>query len=525
MNSDNKFVRSLIENAKQGNNAAIEQLFQMNLGKIYAFVLRLTANKSLAESITKETFIEAWKKINLVRSDSSFLKWLSAIAVYQTIDTIRSKSHKQKKVQTELREFESKDEIDKYILTLPDQERMIFVLNKIEGYTIDEISDMMGIKKDQVRVHLDIAITKLIDNEPSLSNESVMNEKISKVIPELQPSVEVRNSIFSYMMNVKIREQREQERIAEALAEKEKPVEEKEEIPVEKDKPTKKEEIKPPNKMKLKMKLNFDIIKKVVYTIIGLIAIVAVYIFLTSLSSGWKIISFTGQPKIDQNIISKDDRIAHKQVIETDGNSSLTVMMDDLGRLFIDSSTIVSRTSNSHEIKLDKGHLRKFEGKASDVLTVITPLAKLTEMYKGSAFRLQVDYNQSCILSVESGWVIISIKEFDSYVPKNFNCLITKGKYAIPYSPDSSPQLISMLENFTGSNDPSVGTILSLITKKESLPLWHILQLVSTENRNIAFERLNELIPVPSGVTKEGILALNKTMLLDWLQEIELKMD
>ena len=88
MSSDNKFVRSLIENAKQGNNAAIEQLFQLNLGKIYAFALRLTANKATAETITKETFIEAWKKINLVRSDASFLKWLCAITVYQTIDAL-----------------------------------------------------------------------------------------------------------------------------------------------------------------------------------------------------------------------------------------------------------------------------------------------------------------------------------------------------------------------------------------------------------------------------------------------------
>ena len=115
MSSDNKFVRSLIENAKQGNNAAVEQLFQMNLGKIYAFALRLTANKSLAETITKETFIEAWKKINLVRSDSSFLRWLSAITVYQTINSLRSKNQIQKKDKTDLRELESKDMLDKYI--------------------------------------------------------------------------------------------------------------------------------------------------------------------------------------------------------------------------------------------------------------------------------------------------------------------------------------------------------------------------------------------------------------------------
>lgn len=63
------------------------------------------------------------------------------------------------------------------------------------------------------------------------------------------------------------------------------------------------------------------------------------------------------------------------------------------------------------------------------------------------------------------------------------------------------------------------------MTTKETLSLWHIIQLISTENRSIAFDRLNQLVPTPAGVTKAGILALNKTMLLDWRQEIELKMD
>jgi hypothetical protein len=82
-----------------------------------------------------------------------------------------------------------------------------------------------------------------------------------------------------------------------------------------------------------------------------------------------------------------------------------------------------------------------------------------------------------------------------------------------------------LLENFTGINDPSIGTILSLITKNESLSLWHILQLVSSENRFIVFDRLNDFISAPSDVTKEGIQALNKDMILQWRREIELKMD
>lgn len=521
MSTDNKFVRSLIENAKQGNNAAIEQLFQMNLGKTYAFALRLTANKSLAELITKDTFIEAWKKINLVRSDSSFLRWLNAITVYQTIDAIRNKKSKNKVDHLELRELESKSELDKYILSLPDQERMIFVLNKVEGYSLDEISDMMGIKKDQVNTHLNIAIEKISENIPSIKDETVMKEQLSKLQPELQPSAQVRDGIFSYIMDEKIREQKEQEKIAAALAEKEKKESDQEDQDLKKDLEPEQIETKP----KKEFKINTELIKKILYGVVLLVVLAAAYKIITSPSGGWEVVSLTGQPKLDNNSMDKDDSFTAEGKIETDGNSSATFMIPEIGRLLFDVQTLAERTTNNNEIKLNEGQIKKYEGDASDILTVITPLAKFTELYKGGAFRLNVAEDGTCKLLVESGWMIVKIKEFESYVPKSFGCLIMRGKYAIPYPLDSPPQLISLLENFTGANDPSIGTILSLMTKKESLSLWHIIQLISTENRSIAFDRLNELVPIPAGVTKEGILALNKNMLLDWRQEIELKMD
>ena len=321
-------------------------------------------------------------------------------------------------------------------------------------------------------------------------------------------------------MDVKLREQKEQEKIADALAEKEKQDQSGEEFREEKENFIDEEEAP-----KKKFTFNVGLIKKIAYTLAGLVVIVGAYIIYNSLSVGWEVIQLSGQPKLNNSTMNKNDGFNSEGTIETDRNSSVTLSVPDIGRLLIDNSSIVSRTKNSDQIKVDKGQIRKFEADASDVLTVLTPLAKFTELYKGGAFRLQVDDNGTCKLTVESGWVIVNIKDFDSYVPKNFDCLISRGRYAIPYPSDSSPQLVNLLQNFSGINDPTIGTILSLMTKKESLSIWHIIQLISTENRSIAFDRLNELIPAPSGVTKEGILALKKDMLLDWRQEIELKMD
>jgi len=51
----------------------------------------------------------------------------------------------------------------------------------------------------------------------------------------------------------------------------------------------------------------------------------------------------------------------------------------------------------------------------------------------------------------------------------------------LPYSSNARPELISLMEGFSGVNDPSIGTILTLVTRKDAISLWHLLQLVSSE--------------------------------------------
>ena len=72
MTQDNKFIRSLIESAKRGNNAALEQLFEMNLGKIYKLSFLLTGDKPSADLITINTFINAWDFTDTIDEDITF---------------------------------------------------------------------------------------------------------------------------------------------------------------------------------------------------------------------------------------------------------------------------------------------------------------------------------------------------------------------------------------------------------------------------------------------------------------------
>ncbi|MCA2004521.1 MAG: sigma-70 family RNA polymerase sigma factor, partial [Ignavibacterium sp.] len=201
---DNKFVRSLVQNAQRGNFTALDQLFRMNIGKVYAVVLRMTANKSFASRITVDTFIEAWKKLKLIREDSPFTGWLIAIAVYKTLDVFRNNKEEFAK-KPDLSEIESKDSFENDILRLPHLERLIFVLNKVEKYSVDEVADMIMMKKEDVEFHLNLAIEKLHDKYPLYKFDNSFQERISKLPIEIQPDKSVADEIFNYIYEERLK--------------------------------------------------------------------------------------------------------------------------------------------------------------------------------------------------------------------------------------------------------------------------------------------------------------------------------
>lgn len=114
----------------------------------------------------------------------------------------------------------------------------------------------------------------------------------------------------------------------------------------------------------------------------------------------------------------------------------------------------------------------------------------------------------------------VVVKGFESVVPEKFACDIRKGKFAVPYNPNSDNQIINLIREYSGPADPNMVVIVGLATKSDALSLWHILQLSSEENRPIVFKKLNELVPPPDSITGEGIQKLNREMLDQWLIKI-----
>ena len=148
----------LVRRAQEGDVAAFETLYRDNERRVFGLCLRLSSNPSLAEELTQDVFVRAWRKLSSFRGDSAFSSWLYPIAVNTALSERRSRVRRTSRVfaTDDLTPFEKAPEVKQAgpeagfdlevaMKELPPGARAVFVLHDVEGYRHAEIAQMMDI--------------------------------------------------------------------------------------------------------------------------------------------------------------------------------------------------------------------------------------------------------------------------------------------------------------------------------------------------------------------------------------------
>jgi RNA polymerase sigma-70 factor, ECF subfamily len=144
----------LIQQAQQGDAAAVRALYQRHAGRVYAVVRRLAGDDALAEDWAQEAWVRAFRALPAFRGDSLFTTWLHRIAVNSALHGRRSRERRTGRE-------EPMDEtactgptgdrtvlrlrLEKAMARLPEGMRKVLVLHDVEGYTHEEIGQMLGV--------------------------------------------------------------------------------------------------------------------------------------------------------------------------------------------------------------------------------------------------------------------------------------------------------------------------------------------------------------------------------------------
>lgn len=82
--------RQNLKDIRKGRREAWEAVISQNYKSIYRFMAYLTADVSLAEDLTQETFVSAWTNIDRFKGRASIGTWLHRIAYNKFIDARRN---------------------------------------------------------------------------------------------------------------------------------------------------------------------------------------------------------------------------------------------------------------------------------------------------------------------------------------------------------------------------------------------------------------------------------------------------
>ena len=150
-------IETLCDRAKNGDEAAFENLYRATVGKIYGLCLRMTTDPSLAEDCTQNTYVRAWQKLAGFRGESGFTTWLHRIAVNEVLGAYRrEKRHQHEELDRVglMGERTSVDiDLERAISTLPERARQVFVLFGIYGYGHKETAALLEIAEGTSKAH------------------------------------------------------------------------------------------------------------------------------------------------------------------------------------------------------------------------------------------------------------------------------------------------------------------------------------------------------------------------------------
>ncbi|MGA2659753.1 MAG: sigma-70 family RNA polymerase sigma factor [Verrucomicrobiota bacterium] len=171
----------LVRRAKAGGLAAFETLTNRHEQRVYSLALRMLRHEQDAEDVTQQTFLSVVEHLAGFREEASFSTWLLRIATHAALKVIR----KRKGLDTVSLEEATEDPenldsiphpefiadwrqspeqlvprnetrrlLNEALAQLDEKHRLVFLLRDVEGFSVKETADALGLSEANVKVRL-----------------------------------------------------------------------------------------------------------------------------------------------------------------------------------------------------------------------------------------------------------------------------------------------------------------------------------------------------------------------------------
>lgn len=163
----NQSEPELIRQLQRGEQLAFKEVVDLYQDMVYNTIISIVQNEADAEDITQEVFVQVHQSIDSFKGNSKLSTWLYRITIAKALDHEKRKKRKKRLafVQrlfgekgeaqyhpiefnhpgVQLENKEKASELFKVLQQIPENQRIAFTLNKIEGLNNQEIAAIMNI--------------------------------------------------------------------------------------------------------------------------------------------------------------------------------------------------------------------------------------------------------------------------------------------------------------------------------------------------------------------------------------------
>ena len=138
---------------------------------VYRLALRLTGDSHRAEDLTQETFLRAWKRQEQLKDSRAERVWLFRIAANIWKDELRQRRARSETLSplpddardtepTPDHSAETRESLEQTLNLLnglPARQRTVLYLVAVEGLSLGEVGDVLGINTNTAKVNLSLA--------------------------------------------------------------------------------------------------------------------------------------------------------------------------------------------------------------------------------------------------------------------------------------------------------------------------------------------------------------------------------
>ncbi|MCK5679148.1 MAG: sigma-70 family RNA polymerase sigma factor [Flavobacteriaceae bacterium] len=171
--TDQKYINKVL----QGDTNAFSYLVDKYKNMTYTVALKIVRNNEDAEEVAQDSFIKAYSQLHTFKGDSKFSTWLYTIVYRNAISKIRKKKITTTNIDSfvienhktdfdfpqieAIKNGEQKKYVAEAINNLPEMDAFLITLFYLNESSVEEIEEITGLTKTNIKVKLFRARKKL----------------------------------------------------------------------------------------------------------------------------------------------------------------------------------------------------------------------------------------------------------------------------------------------------------------------------------------------------------------------------